>query len=47
MTKYLFPKIESSAPGIPNPLFAGDNTLMLFGDGKKMAQEIVRALKDS
>ena len=33
--------------GIPNPLFAGDNTLMLFGDGKKMAQEIVRALKDS
>ena len=33
--------------GIPNPLFAADNTLMLFGDGKKMAQEIVRALKDS
>jgi len=33
--------------GIPNPLFAGDNTLMLFGDGKKMAQEIVRALKES
>ena len=33
--------------GIPNPLFAGDNTLMLFGDGKKMAQEIVKALKES
>jgi NAD(P) transhydrogenase subunit beta len=33
--------------GIPNPLFAADNTLMLYGDGKKMAQEIVRALKDS
>ncbi len=33
--------------GIPNPLFAADNTLMLFGDGKKMVQEIVRALKDS
>jgi NAD(P) transhydrogenase subunit beta len=33
--------------GIPNPLFAGENTLMLFGDGKKMAQEIVRALKES
>ncbi len=33
--------------GIPNPLFAADNTLMLFGDGKKMAQEIVRALKES
>ncbi len=33
--------------GIPNPLFAADNTLMLFGDGKKMAQEIVRAIKES
>jgi len=33
--------------GIPNPLFAADNALMLFGDGKKMAQEIVRALKES
>jgi NAD(P) transhydrogenase subunit beta len=33
--------------GIPNPLFAADNTLMLYGDGKKMAQEIVRALKES
>ena len=33
--------------GIPNPLFAADNALMLYGDGKKMAQEIVRALKES
>lgn len=33
--------------GIPNPLFARENTLMLFGDGKKMTQEIVRALKES
>jgi len=33
--------------GIPNPLFAADNTLMLYGDAKKMAQEIVRALKES
>ena len=32
--------------GIPNPLFAADNTLMLFGDGKKMIQESVAALKD-
>ncbi len=32
--------------GIPNPLFAADNTLMLFGDGKKMVQEIVTALKE-
>lgn len=32
--------------GIPNPLFALDNTLMLFGDGKKMIQESVTALKE-
>lgn len=32
--------------GIPNPLFAADNTLMLFGDGKKMIQETVTALKE-
>jgi H+-translocating NAD(P) transhydrogenase subunit beta len=33
--------------GIPNPLFAADNTLMLFGDGKKALVELVAALKDS
>ncbi len=32
--------------GIPNPLFAADNTLMLFGDGKKMIIEIISALKE-
>jgi len=32
--------------GIPNPLFALDNTLMLFGDGKQMVQEIITALKE-
>ena len=31
--------------GIPNPLFAADNTLMLFGDGKKMITELLNALK--
>ena len=31
--------------GIPNPLFALDNTLMLFGDGKKMVLEMIAALK--
>jgi len=31
--------------GIPNPLFAADNTLMLFGDGKKAMVELVQALK--
>ena len=33
--------------GIPNPLFAMDNTLMLFADAKKAVQEIVSALKES
>ncbi len=33
--------------GIPNPLFAADNTLMMFGDGKKAITELVTALKES
>ncbi len=32
--------------GIPNPLFAADNALMLFGDGKKMVLGILAALKN-
>ena len=32
--------------GIPNPLFAMDNTLMLFGDGKKAMIDLVAALKE-
>ncbi len=32
--------------GIPNPLFAADNCLMLFGDGKKMMTELLSALKE-
>ena len=32
--------------GIPNPLFAQDNCLMLFGDGKKAIVELVAALKE-
>ena len=31
--------------GIPNPLFAADNTLMLFGDAKQMVTELTSALK--
>ena len=33
--------------GIPNPLFAADNTLMMFGDGKQALMELNAALKDS
>jgi NAD(P) transhydrogenase subunit beta len=33
--------------GIPNPLFAQDNTYMLFGDGKEMMQNVVNEYKDS
>ncbi len=33
--------------GIPNPLFAADNCLMLFGDGKQALMELVSALKDN
>ena len=32
--------------GIANPLFALDNTLMLFGDGQKAVLEIVSAMKE-
>jgi H+-translocating NAD(P) transhydrogenase subunit beta len=40
---------RSLAPGfagIPNPLFAADNTLMLFGDGKGAILDLIRAVKE-
>ena len=40
---------RSLSPGfakIPNPLFAADNALMLFGDGKKAVMDIVTAIKE-
>ena len=40
---------RSLSPGfakIPNPLFAAENALMLFGDGRKVVMDIVNALKD-
>lgn len=33
--------------GIPNPLFAMDNTLMFFNDGKKAILDIISAVKNS
>ena len=33
--------------GIPNPLFAADNCLMYFGDGKKAIVDLVEAIKES
>ena len=33
--------------GIPNPLFAMDNTLMLFGDAKKAILDLISAIKES
>ena len=32
--------------GIPNPLFAMDNALMFFADGKKAVQDIIQAVKE-
>ncbi len=32
--------------GIPNPLFAADNTLMFFNDGKKAILELLAAVKE-
>ena len=32
--------------GIPNPLFAGSNTLMMFGDGKKAIVELISHVKE-
>ena len=33
--------------GIPNPLFAADNCLMLFGDGKQALVDVVAAMKEA
>ncbi|WP_394203280.1 NAD(P)(+) transhydrogenase (Re/Si-specific) subunit beta [Shewanella waksmanii] len=33
--------------GLPNPLFAKDNALMLFGDGKKAIVDLTQSLKEA
>ena len=33
--------------GVPNPLFAADNTLMLFADGKQAVLDLISAVKES
>lgn len=41
---------RSLSPGfakIPNPLFAADNTLMLFGDGQQAVLDIITAMKEN
>jgi NAD(P) transhydrogenase subunit beta len=32
--------------GIPDPLFAADNTLMFFGDGKAAVLDLIRVVKE-
>ena len=39
--------LSAGFAGIPNPLFAADNTLMYFADGRQAVQDIVAAIKEA